>query len=210
MADEVEQGERNGLSRRQMIKASAVAGAAAWTAPVIIDSLASPAAAASNCTGTSVTMSWIYILFQRPAASGGGIFVTGFSTGDTACNSGGKNNGGTRCNTQSVSGSKWPACTNATGYTITLNDFSANPPSPAANDITYNASGSCGAPQSNAWTFMNAAAGCGTWIQFSGGQINAIGGATILAAMGFGGGELIPACTSSVGPNNSVCGIEGV
>jgi hypothetical protein len=30
-----------------MIKASAVAGAAAWTAPVIIDSLASPAAAAT-------------------------------------------------------------------------------------------------------------------------------------------------------------------
>lgn len=32
-----------------MIKASAVAGAAAWTAPVIIDSLASPAAAGSVC-----------------------------------------------------------------------------------------------------------------------------------------------------------------
>ncbi len=31
--------EGRGLSRRQMIKASAVAGAAAWTAPVIIDSL---------------------------------------------------------------------------------------------------------------------------------------------------------------------------
>ena len=33
-------GDQPGLSRRQMIKASAVAGAAAWTAPVIIDSLA--------------------------------------------------------------------------------------------------------------------------------------------------------------------------
>jgi hypothetical protein len=31
-----------------MIKAAGVAGAAAWTAPVIIDSLASPAAAATN------------------------------------------------------------------------------------------------------------------------------------------------------------------
>ena len=38
-----------GLSRRMMIKASAVAGAAAWTAPVIIDSLTSPAAAGSVC-----------------------------------------------------------------------------------------------------------------------------------------------------------------
>jgi hypothetical protein len=41
--------ERRGLSRRQMIKASAVAGAAAWTAPIIIDSLSSPAAAGSKC-----------------------------------------------------------------------------------------------------------------------------------------------------------------
>ena len=40
---------RRGLSRRQLIKASAIAGAAAWTAPVIIDSLTSPAAAFSNC-----------------------------------------------------------------------------------------------------------------------------------------------------------------
>ena len=39
-----------------MIKASAVAGAAAWSAPVIIDSLASPAAAASGCTGNKYYM----------------------------------------------------------------------------------------------------------------------------------------------------------
>jgi hypothetical protein len=36
-----------GLTRRQMIRASAVAGAAAWTAPAIIDSMTSPAAAGS-------------------------------------------------------------------------------------------------------------------------------------------------------------------
>jgi hypothetical protein len=47
---------RRGLNRRQMIKASAVAGAAAWTAPVIVDSLASPAAAASGCTGNKYYM----------------------------------------------------------------------------------------------------------------------------------------------------------
>src|SRR4051794_7350628 len=89
MADVEAQDGRRGLSRRDMIKASAAAGAVAWTAPVIIDSLSSPAAAGSTpCTGTSVTMSWIYILFKVPA---GGIFVTGFSTGDKACNSGGKN-----------------------------------------------------------------------------------------------------------------------
>jgi hypothetical protein len=207
MADVEAQDGRKGLSRRDMIKASAAAGAVAWTAPVIIDSLSSPAAAVSGCTGTSVTMSWIYILFTIPA---GGIFVTGFSTGDKACNSGGKNNGGTRCNTTFSKGDKWPACTNATGYTITLNNFSSNPPSPAANDITYTSSGGCAGTQSNAWTFMDAAAGCGSWISFNGGQISAINGATILAAMGFGAGDLIPTCTSSTGPNNSVCGIEGV
>ena len=49
MADVVEQDDRGGLSRRQLIKASAVAGAAAWTAPMIIDSLSSPAAAGSQC-----------------------------------------------------------------------------------------------------------------------------------------------------------------
>jgi hypothetical protein len=38
-----------GLSRRSMIKGAAVAGAAAWTAPMIIDSLSSPAAAGSIC-----------------------------------------------------------------------------------------------------------------------------------------------------------------
>src|SRR5436190_4820159 len=157
MAEELQQGARRGLSRRDMIKASAAAGAAAWTAPVIIDSLASPAAAASpSCTGTSVTMSWIYILFQVPA---GGIFVTGFSTGDKACNSGGKNNGGTRCNANA--GTKWPACTNATGYTITLNNFSSNPPSPAANDIKYTARGGCGGIQPNTWNCQDAEEGCG-------------------------------------------------
>jgi len=40
---------KGGLSRRQMIRAAAVTGAAAWTAPVIIDSLTSPAAAGSVC-----------------------------------------------------------------------------------------------------------------------------------------------------------------
>ena len=47
--DTTEPRERRGLSRRDMIKGAAVAGAAAWTAPVIIDSLTSPAAAASVC-----------------------------------------------------------------------------------------------------------------------------------------------------------------
>ena len=61
MAGDIEQGERSGLSRRQMIKASAVAGAAAWTAPVIIDSLASPAAAGS---GLAFGLSFAIVIFD--------------------------------------------------------------------------------------------------------------------------------------------------
>jgi hypothetical protein len=46
---------RKGLSRRDLIKASAVAGGAAWAAPVILDSLSSPAAAMSSpLTGCNV------------------------------------------------------------------------------------------------------------------------------------------------------------
>jgi len=45
--DSTDPRERRGLSRRDMIKGAAVAGAAAWTAPMIIDSLSSPAAAGS-------------------------------------------------------------------------------------------------------------------------------------------------------------------
>jgi hypothetical protein len=43
--------ERRGMDRRTMIKAAGIAGAAAWSAPVIIDSLSSPAAAVTAPTG---------------------------------------------------------------------------------------------------------------------------------------------------------------
>ena len=49
--DPVDGEGRTGLNRRQMIKAAGIAGAAAWTAPIIIDSLASPAAAATVRAG---------------------------------------------------------------------------------------------------------------------------------------------------------------
>src|SRR5689334_5894813 len=38
-----------GLDRRTMIKRAAAVGAVAWTAPVMLDSLASPAAALTSC-----------------------------------------------------------------------------------------------------------------------------------------------------------------
>jgi hypothetical protein len=46
--DQTSTTQPGGVDRRTMIKRAAAAGALAWTAPMIIDSLASPAAASSN------------------------------------------------------------------------------------------------------------------------------------------------------------------
>jgi hypothetical protein len=71
-----------GMSRRDLIKASAVAGATAWTAPMIIDSLASPAAA--NSVGCAFACSATYVFYKV----GTTIFYSGYqnATG-TVCNS---------------------------------------------------------------------------------------------------------------------------
>ena len=61
---------RRGLTRRDMIRASAVAGAAAWTAPVILDSLVSPAAAVS---GLSTGISHIDIVFKAGSGAPCGL-----------------------------------------------------------------------------------------------------------------------------------------
>jgi hypothetical protein len=194
MADVEEQGKRKGLSRRQMIKASAAAGAAAWTAPIIIDSVSSPAlgATASGCSGSSVTLSWIYVLYTV----GGSYYVTGFSTGDTVCGGGGSN---THAKT----------CAQCAGGSFTLNLFNGAPPSPAT-DATYNllTSGGCASStQLNTWTFVGAPT-CSSNIVFNGGQITSTGGATIIAAVGFGAGSTRPLCPNNTSPGNSVCGIE--
>jgi hypothetical protein len=47
---ETNDAERPGIGRRTLIKRAAAAGAVAWTAPLIIDSLASPAAAVTCAT----------------------------------------------------------------------------------------------------------------------------------------------------------------
>jgi hypothetical protein len=197
MADVEAQDGRKGLSRRDMIKASAAAGAVAWTAPVIIDSLASPAAAASGCTGSSVTLSWIYVLYRVS----GVYFITGFSKGESTC--GNIPSGGGGSNTHAKT------CTSGcgTGVAFTLNLFNGTPPSPAGPDATFNTSDSCAGSQSNAWTYA-ASGTCGTFIQFSNGQIFSQGGAVILGAVGFGAGSTRALCPNNSSPGNSVCGIE--
>ena len=63
-------------SRRALIRRAAILGAVAWTAPVLIDSVASPAAAASCTTST---LDWNTIT----AGTGGTTTCSGSSTGTT-------------------------------------------------------------------------------------------------------------------------------
>jgi len=53
---------REGIDRRTLIKGAAIAGAGAWTAPMIVDSLASPAAAGSLPPG-SLGCSYAMVVF---------------------------------------------------------------------------------------------------------------------------------------------------
>src|SRR5207248_362841 len=79
--------DSRGLSRRELIRASAVAGAGAWIAPTIIGSLRSPAAAqTAECTTfysyqTQPDGDHVSQIFQNPDCGG------------NACTTGG--NGGT-------------------------------------------------------------------------------------------------------------------
>jgi hypothetical protein len=59
--------EPGGIDRRSMIKRAAAAGALAWTAPMIIDSLSSPAAASSTDLPTGVYI-YVFRLTYLPGA----------------------------------------------------------------------------------------------------------------------------------------------
>jgi hypothetical protein len=76
--------DARGLTRRQMIRRAAAAGAVAWTAPAIIDSLASPAAA-QTC-GPAVSVASILSPAYATTDKGSTSFTTGTMT--TASTSG--------------------------------------------------------------------------------------------------------------------------
>ena len=63
MAEETDVTQESSVGRRAMIKRAAAAGAVAWTAPIIVDSFASPAAAASCAKGD------FYIVLQSTAVN---------------------------------------------------------------------------------------------------------------------------------------------
>jgi hypothetical protein len=80
VVDDAETQARRGLTRREVIRASAVAGAAVWTAPVIIDSLSSPAAAGSQ---QKISCSWFYVVYKKPGDNT--VYFTTADDSSAAC-----------------------------------------------------------------------------------------------------------------------------
>ncbi|HET6874732.1 MAG TPA: hypothetical protein VFH70_08140, partial [Acidimicrobiales bacterium] len=67
---------KSGISRRDLIKKGAVAGAVFWSVPVI-ESITSRAAAQSGCV--TFNASWIYVIWKY----NGVYYYTGYSKGDS-------------------------------------------------------------------------------------------------------------------------------
>jgi hypothetical protein len=182
MADVVEQGERKGLSRRDMIKASAAAGAAAWTAPVIVDSLASPAAAVTGNTGILCSKSLVFFSF------GGVVYIAGYQ--DNACQTCG-------CfgNFSSSNLNNLPcACVTCNGVTYRIGV--------GTTTATYGATCASAATVPTVSNYPT----CEQYLAASGGGTvsAAQAGVTILAAIGFGGNTLNGYCPSS----NQITGLQ--
>ena len=88
--------ERSGLSRREIIKRSAIAGGVVWTAPVILDSMLSPAGAASPTGG--YPCSYITVVYKV----GDNVFAVKFNKNAGVCDgtntTSGDENFSTTCN----------------------------------------------------------------------------------------------------------------
>jgi hypothetical protein len=111
--DPVDSDGRPGLNRRQMIKAAGIAGAAAWTAPMIIDSLSSPAAAVTVAPGC-------YRMWQGFSSSGA-AWGSWQATAPNGCNPPGcTNNSITAQAAVALSGNQ-PVDNATTAVTVTVN-----------------------------------------------------------------------------------------
>jgi hypothetical protein len=64
--------KRSGISRRDLIKRSAIAGGIAWTAPLIIDSIASPAGAISGGINLNGGISYAIMVYCIGACNADG------------------------------------------------------------------------------------------------------------------------------------------
>lgn len=59
---------RSRPTRREIIRNAGIAGAVAWTAPAIIDSLASPAAAVTGCPSCTTNGTWFVSKWDKASA----------------------------------------------------------------------------------------------------------------------------------------------
>jgi hypothetical protein len=159
------------MSRRELIRNAGIAGAAAWTAPAIIGSVVSPAAAV---TGGPITCSWFFVIFQRPASAGGGIFFTGA-----------EQSSGSVCTDHANSNICGCKTCNGVIYSMDENDFFT---------------GGCG----SGTAVPDIGAACVNFIQINGNTVSATNGATILASFSHVGSVADCACPGATTPNNSV------
>jgi hypothetical protein len=191
MADPAIGHSQGGMSRRDLIKASALAGAAAWTAPVIIDSLASPAAAESVVLDrASVPCSWIYLIWTPDG--GTTINYTGFKHGDT----------GSTC-TPSANPKGDTACQTCTGTGISY-QLMGGTPLPAMNYVTTE--GAC--PLSSPLSASNVQSCASLFTLDGSGHISAPAGVTILGATGFTANTFFYACPNLDGSLDAPAGCQ--
>jgi hypothetical protein len=111
--DPVDGDGRTGLNRRQMIKAAGIAGAAAWTAPMIIDSLSSPAAAVTVAPGC-------YVMWQGFTSSGG-AWPSWLASAPNLCFPTGCVNFSTAASSAVALAGNQPANNSSTAVTVTVN-----------------------------------------------------------------------------------------
>jgi len=77
--------KRGGLSRRELIKRSAIVGGVAWTAPMIIDSIASPAGAISGGISFGGYSYGIILILEGPP---GAQTLCAITLGASSCSNG--------------------------------------------------------------------------------------------------------------------------
>jgi hypothetical protein len=177
------------IDRRTLIKGAAVAGVAAWTAPVIIDSLTSPAAASSGTSG--LMCSWVYVFFKV----GGTTYYTGFSKNGAGCGDGSSNNSN-------------PICVPCNGSNYTIAQFGGGEGG-SVGKLTYGTSTcTAGTALPNAAVHADSST-CGNYLSASGGVITAKAGVTLLAAIGHPSSSLTGWCPNNTSAQNSINTFSG-
>ncbi len=183
----------DGLTRRQMIRGATAAGVAAWTAPIIVTSVASPAAAMTpGAGGSGISCAQAIVYFKRAADET--VYYTGYEAG-SGCGSFGSFSAG------QLGGADF--CTPCNGVTYRIVAYAGDEAGSVGN-VKYGAS--CASATNDA-TKMNAfspAGGCSTYLSVSGGAIVAQPGVTILAVVAFNANAMRALCPTDTLPGNRV------